>query len=112
MERLVDEFQSQNLANTTWAFATVESSNAVLFVAVAKVAESRLWEFGVQDLANLAWASGTAADREEKLFAAMATVADRRVGALSTEELRMMLWALSRHDGFLKDAWSLLDWVL
>ena len=55
-ERRLSEFNVQNLANTAWAFATVNRPDEKLFTALARAAEQRVSEFNVQDLANMAWA--------------------------------------------------------
>ena len=48
------EFTAQNLANTTWAFATVNQSDEKLFTESARAAEPRLSEFDTQNLVNTA----------------------------------------------------------
>ena len=58
-ERRLYEFNAQNLANTSWAFATVGQQDEQLFKALAKLAERRLDQFNVQNLANTAWAFAT-----------------------------------------------------
>ena len=55
-ERCLDQFNSQNLANMAWAFATVGQQDEQLFKALAKMAERRLEQFNAQELANTAWA--------------------------------------------------------
>ena len=59
MERRVSEFNSQELANTTWAFATVKHREDKLFTALARTAERRMSDFNAQGLANTAWACAT-----------------------------------------------------
>ena len=51
-ERSVGDFNTQDLANTAWAFATAGQSDAVLFTALATVAEQRMEDFDAQGLAN------------------------------------------------------------
>ena len=41
-EGRLDEFTTQGLANTAWAFATVGQQDEQLFKALAKMAEQRL----------------------------------------------------------------------
>ena len=50
----LSEFSTQELANTAWAFATVEKRTVALFAALAMVAGPRLGEFNAQALANTA----------------------------------------------------------
>ena len=59
-ERRVCNFNTQNLANTAWAFATASQSDALLFEALAKAAERCVCNFNAQELANTAWAFATA----------------------------------------------------
>ena len=47
-------FGPQELAYTTWAFATASRSDALLFSALAKASERRMGDFIAQDLANMA----------------------------------------------------------
>ena len=54
------DFNTQNLANTAWAFATASQPVAQLFTKLAKSAERRMADFNAQDLANTAWAFATA----------------------------------------------------
>eukprot|EP00747_Dinoflagellata_sp_TGD_P063038 gnl/TRDRNA2_/TRDRNA2_153285_c1_seq1.p2 gnl/TRDRNA2_/TRDRNA2_153285_c1~~gnl/TRDRNA2_/TRDRNA2_153285_c1_seq1.p2 ORF type:complete len:146 (+),score=25.75 gnl/TRDRNA2_/TRDRNA2_153285_c1_seq1:105-542(+) len=53
-------FDEQGLANASWAFAVVASSDAHLFRALAKEAEKRLGRLNVQELASMAWAFAVA----------------------------------------------------
>ena len=48
------DFNSQELANAAWAFATADQSDALLFAALATAAERRMSNFNSQDLANAA----------------------------------------------------------
>ena len=60
--RRLDQFNAQELANTSWALSTVGQEDEQLFEAFAKMAERRLDQFNAQGLANTAWAltDGTA----------------------------------------------------
>ena len=53
------DFNSQGLANTAWAFATLDKQDVQLFTALARTAELHLGEFNEQGLANIAWAFAT-----------------------------------------------------
>ena len=55
-ERRLRDFNSQDLANTAWAFATVGHKEERLFTALEVAAEQRMRDFKSQDLANTAWA--------------------------------------------------------
>ena len=68
-ERRLSEFNAQELANTAWAFATVNYRDEKLCAALAIAAERRLSEFNVQAVANTAWAFATVNHWDETLFA-------------------------------------------
>ena len=52
-------FSAQALANTAWAFATVNQSNEKLLKASAREAERRVSEFNLQNIASTTWAFAT-----------------------------------------------------
>ncbi|CAK9069257.1 unnamed protein product [Durusdinium trenchii] len=52
----VPEMNGQNLANTSWAFATLREADEDFFNAVAKVVRAQCQEFAQQNLSNMAWA--------------------------------------------------------
>ena len=74
-ERRLSEFNLQGVANTAWAFATVNYRDTELLAALAAAAGRRLNEFNSQEMANTAWALATVNYRGDKLFAAMAIAA-------------------------------------
>ena len=45
----MDEFKSQDLANTAWAFATAGQWHENMFVALARAAEQRVSEFKTEE---------------------------------------------------------------
>ena len=47
-------FSAQNLANTTWACATVHQSDVPLLAALAKAAQQQAEELNEQGLSNMA----------------------------------------------------------
>ena len=48
------DFKAQGLANTAWAFATVDRSDALLMTALGKVGERCMSDFSAQEMANIA----------------------------------------------------------
>ena len=56
MNRRVASFNPQELANTAWAFVTLDQADAPLFTALAREAERRVRDFKPQEFANTAWA--------------------------------------------------------
>ena len=51
-QRNMKDFKSQNLANTAWAYATVEHKDEQLFRALAAAAQRRMKDFNSQNLVN------------------------------------------------------------
>ena len=70
-EQRMSDFNSQNLANAAWAFATADQSDASLFAALATAAEQRMGDFNSQGLANAAWAFAMADQSDASLFVAL-----------------------------------------
>ena len=52
--RRMRDFNSQELANTAWAFAAVGHKDDLLFTTVAVAAERRIRDFKSQEIANTA----------------------------------------------------------
>eukprot|EP00747_Dinoflagellata_sp_TGD_P201471 gnl/TRDRNA2_/TRDRNA2_74955_c0_seq2.p2 gnl/TRDRNA2_/TRDRNA2_74955_c0~~gnl/TRDRNA2_/TRDRNA2_74955_c0_seq2.p2 ORF type:complete len:109 (+),score=17.76 gnl/TRDRNA2_/TRDRNA2_74955_c0_seq2:110-436(+) len=94
------------MANTAWAFAQADHSDALLFAALARASAPQLGKFTTQGLASVAWAF--AAQSDEELNAALARVAERCVGDFTGRGFEMTFWALTRCES-LTDAWSLFD---
>ena len=55
-ENHMENFNSQDLANTSWAFATVRRKDKQLFTALSDAAQRRMKDFNSQGLTNTAWA--------------------------------------------------------
>jgi hypothetical protein len=66
------DFNPQELANTTWAFAKAGREATALFNAIAAKAAPRVREFIPQDLANTAWAYATSYHEATALLDAIA----------------------------------------
>ena len=75
-EQCRKEFKAQAMSNILWAFAKLGETNELLFAALARAAEHRLWlcEFNSQEISNMAWAfaSMNQWDVIELLYAAFA----------------------------------------
>eukprot|EP00747_Dinoflagellata_sp_TGD_P224072 gnl/TRDRNA2_/TRDRNA2_96169_c0_seq1.p1 gnl/TRDRNA2_/TRDRNA2_96169_c0~~gnl/TRDRNA2_/TRDRNA2_96169_c0_seq1.p1 ORF type:complete len:196 (-),score=31.53 gnl/TRDRNA2_/TRDRNA2_96169_c0_seq1:22-609(-) len=61
-EHRLDEFDAQQLASASWAFAKSEQLDAHLFAALVRAAGRRLGEFNLQGLSNAAWAFAAAGE--------------------------------------------------
>jgi len=89
------EFNSQNLANTVWAYSTAGISAPALFEAVAAEALRNLTTFNSQDLANTVWAYSTADFEAPALFAAVAADVPKKVATFNSQALANTVWAYS-----------------
>ncbi len=78
----MSEFQPQDLANTAWAFATVNHRDEKIFITLARAAERHVSEFKAQEHAITAWAFATLTHQDEKLFTILARAAERQVWKL------------------------------
>jgi hypothetical protein len=91
----VGKFNSQDLANTAWAFATAGRAAPALLDAIAAEAAPRVGNFNPQDLANTAWAFATAGHAAPALLDAIAAEAAPRVGKFNPQDLANTAWALA-----------------
>ena len=108
----VGDFNSQGLANTAWAFATLGQLDAQLFTALAREAERSVDDFNPQELANTAWAFATLGQLDAQLFMALARQAElcggNFVGNFKPQGLANTAWALSQLQCF-TGAWSFFE---
>merc|ERR1712232_1446527 len=75
-----NEFDTEDLANTAWAYAKAGQFDAPMFSALAVVAQRRASEFNTQDFASIAWAfEKEYGQARPMLFEAWAKEADRRM---------------------------------
>ena len=93
-ERRLGEFNAQELANTAWAFAAADWSDALLFWSLARAAEWRLDGFNAQNLGTMAWAFAKADWLDALLFCTLARTAERRLSEFNAQELANTAWAL------------------
>ena len=100
-------FNTQNLANTAWAFAQASHLDTQLFTMLARVAQCRVSIFKTQNLFNTAWAFAQAGQLDMHLFTVLAKVAEQRVCDLYADS-HVMLWALSRCRRMI-NAWCLFE---
>ena len=75
-EQRMRNFNSQNLANTAWAFAMVDHMHERLFTAFVTAVKWHIRDFNSQEHAITAWAFATAGHRDEQLFTALARVGE------------------------------------
>ena len=86
----MSDFNTQDLSNTTWAFATADQTDALLFAVLSRATERCMCDFDAQALTNTAWAFATVGQMDAKLFTTSARASERRVGGFNAQELANM----------------------
>ena len=76
-------FNSQDMANTIWAFATAGVADQTLFEAIAVEALRKIHEFKPQNLANMIWAFACAGWQQTQTFRELGSAIMERFGDLS-----------------------------
>ncbi len=93
----MSEFDAQGLANTAWAFATVNQLGQTLFMASAPEVQRRVSEFNAQELMNTVLALATAKQSDEKLLTVLALEAERQVSELHAQEFPQLHHGMLSH---------------
>ena len=93
--RQLGGFNSQNLANTVWAFAKAGVAAETLFETIAAAALRQIRDFNSQGMANTVWAFATAGVAAEILFEAIGAAALRRIGEFNSQNLANFVWAFA-----------------
>jgi len=88
---LLKEFKPQELANTAWAFATLNMVKPDLMQAIATKSAKAIGQFNPQDLANTAWAFAVLAHQDTKFLALLLTNAYLTVDKFDKEEKTQIL---------------------
>ncbi|KAJ1446586.1 hypothetical protein M885DRAFT_244102 [Pelagophyceae sp. CCMP2097] len=94
--RRLGRFNSQELANTVWAFAKVDYKDQSLFDAVATEALKKVAQFNAQELANTVWAYSKAGVDAYALYDAFAFEARFKIISFTPVALSTMVWAYAR----------------
>eukprot|EP00933_Yihiella_yeosuensis_P064846 TRINITY_DN6838_c1_g1_i1.p1 TRINITY_DN6838_c1_g1~~TRINITY_DN6838_c1_g1_i1.p1 ORF type:complete len:546 (+),score=112.88 TRINITY_DN6838_c1_g1_i1:990-2627(+) len=93
----VELFKPQELANTVWAFATLEiRPKHPVFDAIAATSITRLTEFTSRNRANIAWSFATLLIGHVPLFDAIAASASAQISELSPLSLASTAWACAK----------------
>ena len=83
----VCDFNAQSLANTAWAFAMTDQTDAPLFAVLSRATERCVCDFDAQNLANTAWAFARVSQADSQLFVALARIVRRLIGHFNTQDL-------------------------
>lgn len=94
----IHEFNPQDLATTSWAFAASQNYVPRLFESISKATMPRLEEFDAQKLVWTCWAFGSLAHEDIGLMTALRGEAAKRVEEFNGQQLAMMAWGLAVFD--------------
>ena len=94
------EFNAQDVANLSWAYATAEVSDDADCLATLRrlpgAAQRELGSFTSQGLSNTVWAFATMGLRAPELMAHVAAEGERRLGEYNAQELANTVWAYAK----------------
>jgi len=91
----MDTFNSQTIANTVWAYATVGHTDPHLFNAMSQLALLKLDSFNSQEIANTMWAYATANHPAPEFFNAVTKLAISKLDTFNSQEIANTLWAFA-----------------
>jgi hypothetical protein len=96
--RKLHGFNSQNLANTVWSFATLEMPHADLFGCIgdhiASMSHKDMCLFKPQEFANIVWAYATSSEQHPELFKKIGDViVSRDLSSFNSQDLSNIVWA-------------------
>ncbi|CAE7236740.1 RAP [Symbiodinium microadriaticum] len=112
LPRLVQECQSaipemngQNLANTSWALATLRVADDRFFESVAKVVAAQCGEFAQQNISNTAWAFAKLQIKRPDMMAAISRCVQQRAAEMPPQGIANTAWSFAtlniRDDGLM-----------
>jgi len=84
----------QNLANTSWAFATLRVADEDFFDAVAKVVKAQCHDFAQQNLSNTAWAFAKVQIKRPEMMSAISQSV-QRLGKMPAQGVANTVWAFA-----------------
>ena len=90
------KFNTQDMANSVWAFAAAGHAAPALFDAIAVEAAGRVSEFKPQELANTTWALATANHAAPALFDPFVAEAVGKVSEFNPQNLANTAWAFAK----------------
>jgi hypothetical protein len=96
--RKLHGFNSQNLANTVWSFATLEMPHADLFGCIgdhiASMSHKDMCLFKPQEFANIVWAYATSSEQHPELFKKIGDViVSRDLSSFNSQDFANIVWA-------------------
>ncbi|CAK9069262.1 unnamed protein product [Durusdinium trenchii] len=92
----IEQFSNQDLSNTSWAFAKLAISNAMMMTVIAKKLVSMVKDLIPQDLANTAWAYATLGLPDSHLMDQILAEVVSKVNDFTTQNLSNTAWAYAK----------------
>jgi len=86
-------FNSQEIANTMWSYATMNHPAPEFFLAVSNLSLSKLNMFNPQELANALWSFATLRHPAPEFFDAVSNLTISNLHAFNSQELTKIIWA-------------------
>eukprot|EP00548_Thalassiothrix_antarctica_P000100 CAMPEP_0194142736 /NCGR_PEP_ID=MMETSP0152-20130528/11960_1 /TAXON_ID=1049557 /ORGANISM="Thalassiothrix antarctica, Strain L6-D1" /LENGTH=225 /DNA_ID=CAMNT_0038841813 /DNA_START=18 /DNA_END=695 /DNA_ORIENTATION=- len=94
----INDFSSQEIAHTVWAYAKFKKSSPKLFAAISFEAIKKLNTFKSQEIANTVWAYATLGHSSPKLFDALSYKAIEELDNFSPQDIANTVWAYAKAD--------------
>ena len=96
----IQNFNTQGLTNTAWAFATLGIKDDKLFRAISTESLEKIQNFNTQELANTAWAFATLGIKDDTLFRDISAESLKKIQNFNTQGLANTAWALMLYSLF------------
>ncbi|CAE7398434.1 RAP [Symbiodinium pilosum] len=87
--------RGQNLANTSWAFATLRVADERFFDSVAKVVAAQCSDFAQQNISNTAWAFAKLQIKRPEMMAAISRCVQRRAAEMPAQGIANTAWSFA-----------------
>lgn len=91
----IAQFDSQQIAKTSWAFAKIRYDNSSFMSAISSATIARTPEWSPRHLGNTAWAFATLGGYSDPLLEAIANTAVSRSSELNPQSITNMSWAFA-----------------
>ncbi len=91
----ISQFNSQALANTIWALATLKVNHFPLITLIANESMKKISQFNSQDLANAIWALATLKVNHSPLITLIANASMKEISQFNSQALANTIWALA-----------------
>lgn len=89
-------FESRNLANLVWAYATCRIQDKPSLTVIATLATSQVPEFRLQDISTTAWGLGAVRSFQTSVFDAAACAVSSRCTEFTLPCLASTAWSLAK----------------